>query len=1155
MRLLPILFLSIACHGGVSKDDDTSTGKPDSDFVREDRDEDGFNEEEGDCDDLDESVFPGAPELCDGLDNDCDGTTDEEAMFLFYPDSDGDLFGDADAVVEACERPEGYIDDGSDCDDQDSARFPGNPEVCDGLDNDCDGVVDEDVELVWYPDADLDGFGDPALSEYACTAPAGYVADNTDCDDTRANASPDGVEVCDQIDNDCDGVVDDGVTTTYYGDLDGDGYGTPLLVIDGCYAPVGYSDNYADCDDGVASINPAASELCNGADDDCDGATDENATDAGSWYADTDGDNYGDANSSLSSCTQPPGYVADAADCDDGASAVNPSATELCNGIDDDCDGTADGATATDPLTWYQDSDGDGFGDNRAAVTSCTAPAGFVSDNTDCNDGAAEAWPGRAETCDGLDNDCDGTIDEDNAADALTWYADADSDGYGDAGTATTACSQPYGYEANGDDCDDGDMYVHPYAPELCDSLDNDCNGTVDESATDASDWYADADGDGYGDPYSRARACEAPAGYVAAFTDCNDGEASVYPGATEYCDGYDNDCNGSVDDGASTGATWYADFDGDGYGNSAVTVVSCTQPTGYVLSGGDCSDVDASVNGGQTEYCDGVDNDCDGNVDEGDAADAYTWYTDTDGDGYGDSASAVSSCTQPPGTVLFDNDCDDSDVSVSPVGVEYCDGLDNNCDGDVDEDSAANASTWYRDGDSDGYGDSASGTTVACDLPAGYSASSDECDDGNSNIHPTGTELCDGVDNDCDGNTDEADAANAPAWYSDSDGDGYGGSSSVRACSQPAGTTSSSTDCNDGNAAVNPAAAESCDGVDNDCDGTVDEPAATNASTWYLDSDGDGYGVSGSVTRSCSQPAGYSAASTDCNDGNAAISPSATESCDGLDNDCDGATDESGGSLWYRDADGDGYGVSSTSASSCNQPSGYVAASGDCNDGSSAVSPAATEVCDGIDNDCDGSTDEGGAGGSTWYRDADGDGYGAGSGTTACNAPTGYVATANDCADSTASINPGATDTCDGVDNNCSGYIDDGGLCPCTVHYYGGDAYMFCGAQSWHNAANYCETYGYTLLSVSDAGENTFAVDTAYRWYRGKWWTGGNDEAQEGNWRWRSGEGWGFSAWHNAEPNNLGGNEHCMQLGRFLDYTWNDEPCYQAFRFICEAN
>jgi hypothetical protein len=297
---------------------------------------------------------------------------------------------------------------------------------------------------------------------------------------------------------------------------------------------------------------------------------------------------------------------------------------------------------------------------------------------------------------------------------------------------------------------------------------------------------------------------------------------------------------------------------------------------------------------------------------------------------------------------------------------------------------------------------------------------------------------------------------------------------------------------------------------------------------------------------------------STDCNDAVSSINPGAAEICDSLDNNCNGSIDETGGTTWYRDADGDTYGTSSTTTVSCSQPTGYVSRATDCNDSVSAINPGATEICDSLDNDCDGSTDEAGAtGGTTYYRDVDGDGYGSsGTTTTACSAPTGYVATSTDCDDAVSTVNPAATDTCDGVDNNCSGYIDDGGLCPCNVHYYGGDAYMFCTtAATWTAARDSCEYYGYYLISINDSAENTFAVDTAYRWYRGKWWTGGNDVAREGTWTWRGGDTWSYTNWGQGEPNNSGNNEDCMQLGRYLDYTWNDEPCSASFRYVCEAN
>ncbi|HND34233.1 MAG TPA: MopE-related protein, partial [Myxococcota bacterium] len=129
---------------------------------------------------------------------------------------------------------------------------------------------------------------------------------------------------------------------------------------------------------------------------------------------------------------------------------------------------------------------------------------------------------------------------------------------------------------------------------------------------------------------------------------------------------------------------------------------------------------------------------------------------------------------------------------------------------------------------------------------------------------------------------------------------------------------------------------------------------------TWYRDADADNYGASASSTSACAQPVGYVSNATDCNDASAAIYPGATEICDSLDNDCDGQTDEGLSQTWYRDADADNYGASASSTSACAQPVGYVANATDCNDASSAVNPGATEICDSLDNNCNGTTDEG---------------------------------------------------------------------------------------------------------------------------------------------------------------------------------------------------
>ena len=146
--------------------------------------------------------------------------------------------------------------------------------------------------------------------------------------------------------------------------------------------------------------------------------------------------------------------------------------------MDNDCDGAVDESEATDAPTWYSDDDGDGFGDPGQAATACEPPAGHVEDAGDCDDGDPDVHPDAAELCDGVDNDCDGVVDDDDAEDAAIWYADGDGDGYGDVSTTADACMQPVGYVATSGDCDDGDASVHPGASEVAgDGIDQDCDG------------------------------------------------------------------------------------------------------------------------------------------------------------------------------------------------------------------------------------------------------------------------------------------------------------------------------------------------------------------------------------------------------------------------------------------------------------------------------------------------------------------------------------------------------------------------------------------------------------------------------------------------------------------------------------------------------
>ena len=1041
-----------------------------------DGDDDNDNAaDEDDCNPFNPQIHPAALEACNGLDDDCNELVDDE-------------LGSTTCGLGMCEHTIDNCVNGqsTQCEPMEGT----GPEECDGLDNDCDGQVDQghdDLDQDGHADCvDPDDDGDEVDDE-SDNCPTVDNPDQTDTDlDGFGDVCDFGcyLEGIDQWEEDCDGIPDEmdncpAMANEDQADTDGDLTGNECDLDDD-------NDSIPDGGDNCQLVvNPGQSDLDgDGVGDACDG--------------DLDGDGVGDDDDNCPELENPDQLDADGdalgdvcdpdddndmdpdmLDCAKFDDAVSHFAMEICNQIDDDCDNMVDESGAIGCEPWYVDMDLDGFGVESQSKCLCGPEDLYTVDVLgDCGPLDNTIFPGAMESCNGKDDDCNSAIDElfpDLDGDGIADCVDTDDDGdevadvLDNCPAIVNASQGDFDKDGQGNSCDDDDdndsspdtedcapfdTEVNPNLPEVCDGKDNDCNGPAD---------------DGLGTVECGLGEC----GHAVAF--CVGGqvqECDPMEGAQqEACDGLDNNCDGDVDEDYDVGQSCEA-----GQGQCADEGIKLCLEDG---TGTFCS---AELGQADDELCDGLDNDCDGDADEdfplGEACSNGVGECIQDGltvcsaDGSGVVCDALPGNPVPEVCDGKDNDCDnqaDEELGTTTCGLnqcentipfcvdglvqicnpflgaegETCDGQDNNCDGKLPEDE--------QDVDKDGM--------MAC---AG------DCNDFNNSVYEGADELCDGIDSNCDGSLvdgfDNFDKDIEPDCIDDDDDND--GDSDVN-------------DCAPYDPAIYSGAKESCDDVDSDCDKSlVDEFDNFDNDTEpdCIDADDDNDG---------------DADVTDCNDNDKTIYTDAPELCDGIDSNCNNslvdqydnfdndtepdcvdADDDNDGDndvTDCNDADKNIYTgapeLCDTVDSDCDNDlvDGYDNFDGDTepdcidddddNDGSKdvddceplnpAINPGATEICDGLDNDCSGVADDNVGACITYYLDADSDGYGTAASQCLCSPSGNYKATnTGDCNDANGSINPGVAEVCKNVtDENCSGAMSEG--CPEVFHNCGGPSAM----------------------------------------------------------------------------------------------------------------